>query len=468
MKKPAKRKSERPSKEIEPGRLLFSVSGARGIVGESLDTDIVKRLVLAFASILPAGPIVMGRDTRPSGEALMQAAIGAVTATGHDCIDLGIAATPTVEMVVERHKAAGGVIVTASHNPIEWNALKFLDRRGIFIEKEAGDELFNAFQADRFVLAGESSKGKVRSYSNAARDHIEAILSLDIIDASRIRDRRFTVVLDCINGAGSVIAPDLLDALGARVIKLDCELDGNFHRDPEPRPENLSVLANRVKEEQADIGFAADPDADRLALVDNLGNAISEEYTLALGVDLVLANNPGPVVVNVSTSSIIDRIAESHGVQVSRTPVGEAHVVAKMLDCHAVIGGEGNGGIIYPELHPGRDAMLSMALILQLLTERKTSLRDQIDRYPPFVMHKEKAPKTGDFSAKKISRLIQGLKPDKIDTRDGVKALFSEGWFHLRLSNTEGIVRIISEAATEDKVQDLIKAARRILKESFN
>jgi phosphomannomutase len=249
-------------------QLLFSVAGARGIVGKTIDAEVVTRLTLAYCSILPKGPIVVGRDTRPSGESFAHSVMGAVTASGRDVIDLGIATTPTVELVTEHTDAVAGIIVTASHNPIEWNALKFLDHRGIFITQDMGAKLHAAYKESRFSFADGKSTGKIKDYTTAAREHIDRILSLDVIDAAAIRKKRLTAVLDCINGAGSVIAPQLLEQLGVRVIPLNCASDGNFYRDPEPRPENLQDLAEAVRKAGADVGFATDPDADRLALVD--------------------------------------------------------------------------------------------------------------------------------------------------------------------------------------------------------
>ncbi len=448
-------------------KLLFSVAGARGIVGKTIDADVVTRLTLAFCSVLPDGPIVVGRDTRPSGESFLLSVKGAVTAAGRDCIDVGIATTPTVEMVTENTDAVGGIIVTASHNPVEWNALKLLDHRGIFIGKKEGDAVFEVFMAGDFKLADGRSCGTVKGYDSAAREHLDAVLALDVIDTDAIRARGFKIVLDCINGAGSVIAPTLLRELGADVVEVNCALNGDFYRDPEPRPDNLGELAARVHAEGADIGFACDPDADRLALVDNEGNAISEEYTLALAVDHVLSRTKGSVVVNMSTSSVVDHVAEKHGVSVLRTPVGEAYVVARLLEEGAVIGGEGNGGVIYPTLHPGRDAMLGMALILQFLVEQDTSLADQVRRYPPFHISKDKVDLDGEFSSERISRLVGDLNPDTIDTQDGVKALFGDGWIHLRVSNTEGVVRVIAEAESEQQSRALQKRARSILRSSW-
>lgn len=453
----------------EPKRLLFSVAGARGIVGETIDVDVVTRLTLAYCSILPDGPVVVGRDTRPSGESFAYSVIGAVTATGRDVIHLDIATTPTVELVTERTNAVAGIIVTASHNPIQWNALKFLDHRGIFITKDVSEKLLSAFQSGTFRFADGKSTGKIVAYPSGAAEHIDAILALDVIDVEKIRARRFTVVLDCINGAGSVIAPRLLDRLGARVIQLNCSADGNFYRDPEPRPENLADLAECVRKSSADLGFATDPDADRLALVTGGADAeaISEEYTLALATDQVLATHKGSVVVNLSTSGWIDHVARSHGVKVGRTPVGEAHVVERMLREGAVVGGEGNGGVIYPALHPGQDAMLGMALILQLLADRRAPLAEIVRGYPPLLMSKAKVALEGTFAADRISQALQFDNPVTLDAQDGVKATFADGWVHLRVSNTEGIVRVIAEGPDAGRVEALQKIARRALAASW-
>ena len=454
--------------QIPKGNLLFSVAGARGIVGQGFTVDVASRLTLAFCSNLPAGPVVVGRDTRPSGESIKSAVIGAVTATGHDCIDIGIATTPTVELMVESHGAAGGIIVTASHNAVEWNALKFLDSRGVFIPKALGDSIHDDYKNERFDFVDALSTGNISRYHQSARDHIDAILGLDAIDVELIRKRAFRVVIDSINGAGSVIAPDLLRELGANAIAMNCKTDGDFYRDPEPRAAHLGDLAERVRDEKADIGFALDPDADRLALVDDQGVAISEEYTLALAIDHVLeTQRGGPVVVNLSTSALIDWVAGRHSVEVLRTAVGEAHVVDAMLGANAPIGGEGNGGVIYPDLHPGRDGMLGMALILQLLASRDTTISQQVGEYPSFHMAKTKVEMDGEFSVSRISGLIEALRPARIDTQDGVKAVFENGWFHIRVSNTEGIVRIMAESMTEERTDVLLNSAREVLGQSW-
>jgi len=450
-------------------QLLFSVAGARGIVGKTIDADVVTRLTLAYCATLPKGPVVVGRDTRPSGEAFAHSVMGAVMASGRDVIDLEVATTPTTELVTERTDAVAGIIVTASHNPVQWNALKFLDGRGIFITKAVSDRFYAAYKENKFEFADGRGTGTHRRYATAADEHIEAILGLKAIDAERIRSRRFTVVLDCINGAGSVIAPKLLERLGVRVIPLNCEDDGNFYRDPEPTPANLDDLMEAVKKSGADLGFATDPDADRLALVTGhlTARAISEEYTLALAIDQVMAHDRGDIVVNLSTSAWVDHVAKKHGVQVHRTPVGEAHVVDRMLREKAVIGGEGNGGVIYPRLHAGRDAMVGMALILQLLAETNSTLDEAVRRYPPLVISKAKVALGGTFSPGRISSALGSMNPVKIDLEDGVKAIFADGWIHLRVSNTEGVVRVIAEGPSLERVDALQKDARAVLDASW-
>jgi len=448
--------------------LLFSVAGARGIVGAALNVEVVTHLSLAFSSVLPEGAVVVGRDTRPSGESLLAAVVAAITATGRECINLDVATTPTVEMMVEKLGAAGGIIVTASHNPVEWNALKFLDQRGIFIRKPEGERLFECYEEKRWRFVDALGTGKITNYERSAREHIDAILNLHAIDVEKLIRRSFKVVVDCINGAGSVIAPDLLRSFGCQVVKINSAPNGDFFRDPEPRPEFLSELAERVREEKADIGFALDPDGDRLALVTEAGEALSEECTLALAVDHVLKTEKrGPVVVNMSTSALIDWVAAQHQARVFRTPVGEAHVVARMIDEKATIGGEGNGGVIYPELHPGRDAMVGMALILQLLADREVSLGGQIGLYPRFFMTKEKVALGGEFSVDRISTLMKGHGPARIDAQDGLKAIFDDGWCHIRVSNTEGVVRVIAESMSSERTQDLQTAARQALERTW-
>lgn len=450
-------------------QLLFSVAGARGIVGKTIDADVVTRLTLAYCATLPKGPVVVGRDTRPSGDAFMHSVIGAVMASGRDVIDIGIATTPTTELVTERTDAVGGIVVTASHNPVEWNALKFLDHRGIFITKDVSDRLLASYQASKFQLADGKSMGKRRVYEDAAQEHIDAILNLNVINVEKIRSKRFTAVLDCINGAGSVIAPQLLEKLGVRVIPLNCEPDGNFYRDPEPTPANLTDLIEAVRKADADLGFATDPDADRLALVTGHkdARAISEEYTLAFAIDEVMTHRKGDVVVNLSTSAWVDHVTKKHGVRIHRTPVGEAHVVDRMLREKAVIGGEGNGGVIFPELHPGRDAMIGMALILQFLAETNMSLDEAARRYPPFIITKAKVALAGAFSPQRISDALGAMNPVKIDLEDGVKAVFADGWIHLRVSNTEGVVRVIAEGPSPERVDALQKDARAVLDASW-
>jgi len=391
------------------------------------------------------------------------AVASAILSSGRDCIDLGVATTPTVELMVEHAGAVAGIVVTASHNPVEWNALKFLDERGLFLDRAHSDRLYRSFRKKAFSLAPARRWGRLSRREGSAAEHRDGILALSLVDAASVRKRGFKVVLDCINGAGSVAAPLLLEALGVRTVCINCKADGDFYRDPEPRPENLGDLARKVREQGADLGFALDPDADRLALVDPVLGPLSEEYTLALAADYVLGRKKGTMVVNASTSALAEVVARKHGARVYRTPVGEAHVVEEMLKRGSVVGGEGNGGVILPELHPGRDGLVGMALVLQFLAASGKTLSELVASYPSFHILKEKVRCRGPFDPEAILPLIEAREGVKIDRTDGVKVIEAEGWYHLRLSNTEGVVRIIAEARDRAGAQAMVDKAKGVL-----
>ena len=378
--------------------LQVSVSGVRGILGDGLDAVVAARWAAAFGAWLPPGPVVVGRDTRPSGPMVCHAVAAALASTGHDVRDLGVATTPTTELAVQESDAVGGVIITASHNPQPWNALKFLEGRGLFLTAAQNRELRARLEAGTGHVAWDRL-GAFTAVSGADERHIAAILALPWLDRERIARRRLRVVVDAVEGAGGAIVPALLAALGVACVPLHCGLTGRFPHEPEPTPANLRGLAEAVRRERADLGFAVDPDVDRLALVAGDGEALSEELTLVLAIDFLLGREPGPVVVNLSTTRLIETAAARHGVAVSRTPVGEANVVEAMLAGGAVIGGEGNGGVIYPALHPGRDALAGIAMILQSLAERGGSLRDLAAGFPPVAMLKDKLPAGEAFAA---------------------------------------------------------------------
>ncbi|MFH1844980.1 MAG: phosphoglucosamine mutase [bacterium] len=439
--------------------LRVSVSGVRGVVGDGLDATVVMRWAAAFGTWLPPGPVVVGRDTRPSGDMVLHAVAAALMSTGHDVWDIGIATTPTTEMAVADSEAVGGIIITASHNPQPWNALKFLEGRGLFLTASQNHDLAALLDCDGGHVAADSL-GQLETRSGADVAHIAGILALPWLDPEAIRQRNLRVVVDAVEGAGGSIVPALLAELGVECMPLNCGLSGRFPHDPEPTPAHLAELGAAVRDAGADLGFAVDPDVDRLALVDDNGVALSEELTLVMAVDFLLGKQNGPVVVNLSTTRLIEEVAGRHGAEVLRTPVGEANVVETLMARDGVIGGEGNGGVIYPALHPGRDALVGIAMILQLLTEREASLTDLVAALPPVVMIKEKVANDMLPTGEELALLLASLGPGAVDDRDGLKWIGEDAWVHVRPSNTEPVVRIIAEACDTETAQRLISRIR--------
>jgi phosphomannomutase len=440
---------------------MISISGVRGVVGPALNAEVACRMAAAFGTWAPAGPIVVGRDSRLSGPMMRHAVVAGLVSTGHDVIDLGIATTPTTEMLVTTHGASGGIILTASHNPEPWNALKLLASTGLFLSAAEGDAVLSIQREGRIVHKRWDELGIVTEDAAAAEVHIRGILGLPWLDRDRIAARSLHAVVDCTNGAGGVVAPELLRRLGVEVTELHCEPTGRFSRRPEPTPAHLDDLAARVREVGADVGFATDPDADRLGLVDETGGALSEEYTLVLAADWLLARQPGPVVVNLSTTSAMDDVCARHGAPLHRTAVGEVNVVERMLAVGAVVGGEGNGGVILPALHAGRDAMVGMALILQSLADGDRTLSQQNAALPRYHMIKRSQPLQRPVSDAELQELAQAEFGGPLDTTDGVKVTRPEGWVHLRRSNTEPIVRAIAESRDAATAAALAERALR-------
>jgi phosphomannomutase len=431
----------------------------RGIVGDGLDAVTAARWAAALGAWLPAGPVVVGRDSRPTGPMLRDAVCAALASTGHDVIDIGIASTPTTEMAVQDGDAVGGVIITASHNPQPWNALKFLEGQGLFLDAAQNAEVRALYDREAGHVAWDRV-GAVIARADADAHHLDAILALPWLAADRIAGRGLHVVVDAVEGAGGRIVPALLERLGVRCTPLHCGLTGRFPHDPEPTPAHLAELSRAVADTGADLGVAVDPDVDRLALVAPGGQALSEEMTLVLAVDFILGREPGPVAVNLSTTGNIEQAAGKHGQPVHRTPVGEANVVATLLGEACTIGGEGNGGVIYPALHPGRDAVVGIAMVLQLMAEREASLTDIVAGYPPVAMVKTKLAADLLPAGADLAELLGALGPGDLDDRDGVKWTGPDAWVHVRPSNTEPVVRIIAEAASEDAALTLIDRVR--------
>ena len=369
--------------------LMVSVSGVRGIVGEGLTPQVAMKFAQAYGSEFP-GTIVVGRDSRVTGNMLKHAVWAGLMSVGCDVIDIDMASTPTTELVTERPEFAGGIILTASHNPRQWNALKLLAPDGLFLREEQGDKIVQRVLDENFQFADWNQMGKVIPYADAAEQHIEAILDLPLIDAQKIQNRKFKIVADCVNGAGGMILPQLFAALGCDAIYLNREPNGWFTRNPEPTPANLTELSQAVIDNKADLGVAVDPDVDRLALVSEQGQPLGEEYTLALASKFVLSKTPGDVVVNASTTRAIDDVAQEMGGRVHRTKVGEINVAVKAKQIGAVMAGEGNGGVMYPALHIGRDAPVGIALVLQFLMESGKTLSALHAEIPQYSMIKDK------------------------------------------------------------------------------
>lgn len=439
--------------------LRVSISGIRGVIGDGLDAVTVSRWTAAFGAWLPDGPVVVGRDSRISGPMVLDAVAAALASTGHDVWDIGIATTPTTEIAVQQSNAVGGVIITASHNPQQWNALKFLSGSGLFLTAEQNRELRQRYEDGSGHVAFDKL-GQVSLRTGSDRQHLDAICAVPWLDVDRIRSRNLHAVVDAVEGAGGSIVPALLETLGVRCTPLFCEMSGRFPHDPEPTPANLGDLCAEVRAQGADLGFAVDPDVDRLALVDGAGRALSEEMTLVLAADFLLGKTPGPMAVNLSTTGLVEKVAARHGQIVHRTPVGEANVVEAILDHDCILGGEGNGGVIYPTIHAGRDALVGIVMILQALAESGLSLAKMADALPPVSMVKTKVDSDDLVAGDDLARLMAGLGEGRIDDRDGLKWIGPDAWVHVRPSNTEPVVRIIAEAKDKASAVELINRVR--------
>lgn len=445
-------------------RLMVSISGIRGVVGESFTPRAVERFAYAFGrwarGDAESATVVIGRDSRPSGPMVTAAASAGLMAAGCEVIDVGLAPTPTIMLRVEHAGAAGGLAITASHNPAPWNALKLIGPRGMFLTPDEAAALFvlhDSLDADEMVPWNEV--GSIRQDDGAIRDHIDRILALSCVNVAAIRDRHFRVALDCGRGAGGVITPTLLEELGCEVIGIDLEADGQFSRNPEPVPENLGELCRRVLEVGADVGLAHDADVDRLAIVTEKGEAVGEECTLALAVSHLLSTHRAPVVTNLSTSSMVERLCARAGVPFERTSVGEIHVASRMRELGSAIGGEGNGGVIVPELHFTRDAPAAAAVLLSLLAEREASPSSLVEELPRLPMLKTKFDLAGAAPVDLAERLGSVLPGAEVDLRDGVRLARGDAWIHVRASNTEPILRVIGEAGSEEEIRALADLA---------
>jgi phosphomannomutase len=428
--------------------LKISISGVRGVVGESLTPVLLTRFAQAFGTYMGHGRIVVGRDTRTSGEMVRQAVISGLLSTGCRIIDLGVCPTPTVQLTVRRLSAQGGIAITASHNPPEWNALKFVGPDGLFLDGEHARELLDIYHQGDYTKVSGTLMRPVDFVPHAAEEHVHRIIK--VLGKLPSDSRRLRVVVDACNGAGSILTPRLIDSLGADVTGINTTPDGRFPRAAEPLPENIGALCRAVLEHRADVGFAQDMDADRLAVVSEFGQPVGEERTLVLAAQFVLGRTPGPVVTNLATTHALESVAARFGCSVTRTPIGEANVAKAMLRQKAVIGGEGNGGVIYPPINFARDSLVGIALILHLLADTGKPVSQLANELPPCYMAKRQLPFPSHRIAEALAHVRREYASCPTDVRDGVKVILPEGWFIVRGSNTEPVVRVVAEAASQE------------------
>lgn len=453
--------------------LIKSISGIRGTIGgkpgEGLSALDIVKFTAAYAEFIKKNSpgnqrVVVGRDARLSGKMVDKLVCGTLISMGLDVINIGKATTPTTELAVTGLKAAGGIIITASHNPKQWNALKLLNHKGEFLNDAEGKKIIEIAEKEEFTFSEVDQLGKEYKDDTWLLRHIEMVKNLKLVNPEAIAKANFRVAVDAVNSVGGSAIPDLLKALGVKnIIELNCEATGKFAHNPEPIPQNLTDISELMKKGGADVGFVVDPDVDRLAIVMENGEMFVEEYTLVAIADYILSHTPGATVSNLSSSRALADITKKHGCTYSAAAVGEVNVVAKMKETGAVIGGEGNGGVIYPELHYGRDALVGVALFLTLMAESKLPVSELKKRYPSYSIVKNKIELTPDIDIEALlEKVKERYKNEKITDIDGVKIDFEDGWVHLRKSNTEPIIRIYSEAATPEKANEL---AERIKKE---
>ena len=447
--------------------LMISVSGIRGIFGTDLTPQNLSKFTAAYGTWLNGGTVVVGRDSRVTGKICEDIVSATLASVGCDVVKVGIVPTPTVAMGVLKHKAAGGIIISASHNPAEWNALKLLNEKSEFLDADQGNQVIEIAESGEFDYRPYDRIGTITEDQDLLDDHIEKILELPYIKKEEIAAKNFSIAVDAVNGAGSEAIPRLLERLGVNTVhKIHCTPNGLFPHNPEPLPEHLTEICGLVKEKNVDLGVVTDPDGDRLALVDDTGKLFGEEYTQATAFDFILSKKPGACATNLSSSRVSDDVAREHGEKCYRSAVGEINVVKVMQEHDAVIGGEGNGGVICPDLHYGRDALVGVAMVLQLLAEKGMSSSEYRSTLPDYYMSKNKIQlnelgKDADDVLEMVKEHFSSLEPNTID---GVKIDFAEGWVHLRKSNTEPIIRIYSEGRTPEaarafanKIFDLLK-----------
>jgi phosphomannomutase len=460
--------------------LIKSISGIRGTiggpVGDGLNPLDIVRFTAAYATQIKASKqtdstkIIVGRDARISGEMVNQLVIGTLLGMGFDVVNIGLATTPTTELAVTMEKAAGGIIMTASHNPKQWNALKLLNEKGEFLNAIEGENVLKIAAEESFEFSQVDELGKLTEDFSYTQKHIESVLGLELVDVEAIKSAGFSVAIDCVNSVGGIVIPELLEALGVKNIeKLYCEPNGQFPHNPEPLPEHLTEISDVMKQGKADVGFVVDPDVDRLAIICEDGSMFGEEYTLVSIADYVLQNTPGNTVSNLSSTRALRDVTNNRGGEYTAAAVGEVNVVTAMKATNAVIGGEGNGGVIYPASHYGRDALVGIALFLTHLAKTKLTVSALRKTYPEYYISKNKIQLTPAIDVDAILIAIKGIyKQFDVNDIDGVKIDFPTGWVHLRKSNTEPIIRIYSEAGTPEQAEAFAKAIIEEIKRIAN
>jgi phosphomannomutase len=454
--------------------LIKSISGIRGTIGGKVDNALTPIDAVKFAAaygtwLINRNPntklkVVIGRDARISGQMISDLVISTLVGLGIDVVNLGLSTTPTVEIAVPMEKAYGGIILTASHNPKQWNALKLLNEKGEFISGKDGEEVLAIASEESYNFADVDSLGVVTQDDSYMQKHIDAILALTLVDKKAIKSANFKIVVDAVNSSGGIFVPALLNALGVtQITEMYCKPTGHFPHNPEPLPEHLTDLSNEIKKTGAHLGITVDPDVDRLALVCEDGSMFGEEYTLVACADYVLKHTPGSTVSNLSSTRALRDITEEAGQTYAASAVGEVNVVVKMKEVNAVIGGEGNGGIIYPDLHYGRDSLVGIALFLSHLAHEQNSLSELRDSYPKYIISKNKIELTPEINVDEVLvKMAQKYENEEVDTTDGVKIYIGKEWVHLRKSNTEPIIRIYSESKSSEAADEL---AERIISE---
>lgn len=451
--------------------LVKSISGIRGTiggrVGDGLNPVDIVRFTAAYATQRRAAmpdnqTIVVGRDARISGEMVYQLVSGTLMGMGYDVVNIGLASTPTTELAVIGEKAAGGIILTASHNPKQWNALKLLNEKGEFLNDEEGKGVLAIAEAEDFCFAEVDQLGHI-SQKDYLPYHIQNVLGLKLVDKQAIEAKNFTVAIDCVNSVGSIAIPAILHALGVKnIIELNCTPNGQFPHNPEPLPQHLTEISDLLRSGKADVGFVVDPDVDRLAIVCENGDMFGEEYTLVSVADYVLSHTPGNTVSNMSSTRALSDVTRSYGGSYSASAVGEVNVTTEMKATQAVIGGEGNGGVIYPESHYGRDALVGIALFLSSLAHKGCTVSELRKTFPNYFISKNRIELTPDIDVDKVlAHAKEVFKNERLNDKDGVKIDFADGWVHLRKSNTEPIIRVYSEAATMEEANTL---AQKVIK----